>query len=213
MNENARRNWLVEKIDSLARSYCLECFCKWDRHEPNIIKIVLYNIFNGKSIYILVDTNEVEDLAKTFDDVHSYVTEWKDRPELLEISLSLPYSKPITAMTDHKNLSINKVVYNYPATIVLWSDGTKTVVKAQGDDVYDPEKGLAMAICKKHLGNYGNYYEEFKKWLPEEKSANHKDSIMKNYDRLGDSLAIANKRLKEAFLKSIKTLDLEKEIK
>lgn len=34
--------------------------------------------------------------------------------------------------------------------------------------MYDPEKGLAMAISKKALGGRGNYYNEFKKWLPEE---------------------------------------------
>ena len=64
--------------------------------------------------------------------------------------------------------SIKKVVFNYPATIVLWSDGSKTVVKCQDGDIYDPEKGLAMAISKKALGNKGNYCNEFKKWLPEE---------------------------------------------
>ena len=58
---------------------------------------------------------------------------------------------------------IRKVIFNYPATVVLWSDGTKTVVKAGDYDIYDPEKGLAMAIAKKALGNRGNYYEEFKK--------------------------------------------------
>lgn len=66
------------------------------------------------------------------------------------------------------DLGIKNVIFNYPATIVLWNDGTKTVVKAQGDDVYDPEKGLTMAIVKKLLGNQGNYYNELKKWLPEE---------------------------------------------
>ena len=64
--------------------------------------------------------------------------------------------------------SIKKVIFNYPATIVLWSDGSKTVVKCQDGDIYDPEKGLAMAISKKALGNKGNYCNEFKKWLPEE---------------------------------------------
>lgn len=64
--------------------------------------------------------------------------------------------------------SIKKVIFNYPATIVLWSDGSKTVVKCQDGDVYDPEKGLAMAISKKALGNKGNYCNEFKKWLPED---------------------------------------------
>ena len=64
--------------------------------------------------------------------------------------------------------SIKKVIFNYPATIVFWSDGSKTVVKCQDGDIYDPEKGLAMAISKKALGNKGNYCNEFKKWLPED---------------------------------------------
>lgn len=62
---------------------------------------------------------------------------------------------------------IKKVIFNDPATIVFWVDGTKTVVKAH-DEKYDPEKGLAMAIAKKHLGNQGNYYNTFTKWLPNE---------------------------------------------
>lgn len=63
---------------------------------------------------------------------------------------------------------LKKVIYNDPATIVFWSDGTKTVVKAQSGDIFDPEKGLAMAIAKKACGNKGNYYNGFKKWLPKE---------------------------------------------
>ena len=63
--------------------------------------------------------------------------------------------------------SIKKVIFNDPATIVLWSDGTKTVVKCDERDEFDPEKGLAMAICKKHFGG-GFYNDIFKKWIPEE---------------------------------------------
>jgi hypothetical protein len=66
-------------------------------------------------------------------------------------------------------MTIKKVYFNDPVTVVLWEDGTKTIVKSGEDDIYDPEKGLAMAIAKKALGNKGNYYEVFKKWLPEEK--------------------------------------------
>ena len=66
------------------------------------------------------------------------------------------------------DLGIKNVIFNYPATIVLWNDGTKTVVKVQDGDVFDPEKGLTMAIVKKLLGNQGNYYNELKKWLPKE---------------------------------------------
>ena len=47
---------------------------------------------------------------------------------------------------------IKNVIYNDPATIVFWTDGSKTVVKCGERDTYDPEKGLAMCIVKKIYG-------------------------------------------------------------
>ena len=67
----------------------------------------------------------------------------------------------------HFPLTINKVIFNKPATIVIWGDGTKSVVKCCKDDYFDQEKGLAMAICKKILGD--QFKNTFKEWLPEEK--------------------------------------------
>lgn len=68
--------------------------------------------------------------------------------------------------TSHKHLTIENVIFNPPATIVFWSDKTKTIVKADYDyESYDPEKGIAMAIAKKLMGdNKGKYYELFKYW-------------------------------------------------
>ena len=63
------------------------------------------------------------------------------------------------------SLSIKDVIFNPPATIVFWMDGTKTVVKDQGEVFYDPEKGMAMAVAKKAFGNQGNYYNQFAKYL------------------------------------------------
>ena len=63
---------------------------------------------------------------------------------------------------------IKRVIFNNPATIVLWEDGTKTVVKKQKTDrkkKFDKEKGLALAIAKKALGNQGRYFEDIKKWV------------------------------------------------
>lgn len=60
---------------------------------------------------------------------------------------------------------ISKVIFNNPATIVFWTDGTKTVVKCQKGDKYDKELGLAMAIVKKTYGNTGKYNEIFKKFI------------------------------------------------
>ena len=80
---------------------------------------------------------------------------------------------PRASMIDSSKLpEIKDVIFNEPATIILWADGTKTVVKCQEGEGYDPEKGMAMAISKKALGNKGNYCEVFKKWLPEEEEVN-----------------------------------------
>lgn len=65
-------------------------------------------------------------------------------------------------------ISIRKVIFNHPATVVYWSDGTKTVVKCSANDKFDPEKGLTMAIAKRFANNSGSYYKEIRKWVGEE---------------------------------------------
>lgn len=100
-----------------------------------------------------------------FDAMTAYATyQDTDRISIKEMwSKMYPYSS--TGLPKIKN-----VIFNDPATIVFWSDNTKTVVKAQNDDIFDPEKGLVMAISKKALGNKGNYCNVLKKWLPEEET-------------------------------------------
>ena len=74
------------------------------------------------------------------------------------------------AYSNHANCKIfvtpqiKNVIFNPPATIVFWTDGTKTVVKCQNHEEFDHEKGLAMAFFKKMHGNKGHYFEEIKKW-------------------------------------------------
>ena len=50
-------------------------------------------------------------------------------------------------------------LFNDPATIVFWTDGTKTVVKCRKGDKWDAEKGLAMACAKKLMGNRDGYHK------------------------------------------------------
>lgn len=47
--------------------------------------------------------------------------------------------------------AINKVIYNKPATIVLWADGTKTTAKCAEGETFDPEKGLVICALKKFV--------------------------------------------------------------
>ena len=72
-----------------------------------------------------------------------------------------------SSVTKEKTLSmtIKKVIFNPPATIIVWDDNTKTVVKAQEDEPYDPEKGMAMCIAKHIYGDCGSYYNVFSEWL------------------------------------------------
>ena len=57
---------------------------------------------------------------------------------------------------------IKKVIFNDPATIVLWDDGTKTVVKCSDGDTYSEWSGLAFCICKKLMGD--EFHKVFKHW-------------------------------------------------
>ena len=62
---------------------------------------------------------------------------------------------------------IAKIIYNPPATIIVWKDGTKTVVKCSDEDLdagrISPEYGIVYAIVKKILGNKGNYNNVLKR--------------------------------------------------
>ena len=58
-----------------------------------------------------------------------------------------------------------KVIFNPPATIIIWNDGSKSVVKAQNGEPYDREKGFVMAYLKKLLGNDNTFNKEIHKWV------------------------------------------------
>ena len=56
---------------------------------------------------------------------------------------------------------IEKVIFHDPATIVIWKDKTKTVVKCH-DEAFDQEKGLAMCIAKKMFGD--KFHQTVREW-------------------------------------------------
>lgn len=116
-------------------------------------------IGNMKTGYSYVTPKEAEEIRMKND---------REMIEDLQDTLTkmFSYSERSIIMLRNKNVEITKVIFNNPATIVFWNDGSKTVVKCSEDECFDEEKGLAMAISKKALGNQGNYYNTFEKWLP-----------------------------------------------
>lgn len=55
---------------------------------------------------------------------------------------------------------IDKVIFNPPATIVFWKDGTKTVVKCKEGEEFSEWAGIALCLAKKMYGP--NFHKIFK---------------------------------------------------
>lgn len=53
-----------------------------------------------------------------------------------------------------------KVIFNDPATIVIWADGTKTVVKCQKPDKYNKTTGLALCFMKRALDDSSRTFND-----------------------------------------------------
>ena len=51
---------------------------------------------------------------------------------------------------------IDEIILNGPATVVKWTDGTKTVSKCRGGDEYDPLFGVLACTVRKLTGNRGH---------------------------------------------------------
>lgn len=127
-----------------------ECLRKWNQHVESRNKLMNGFMFNtplSNSIQ-----KEVELMNNYMADVMNAATAHRESMELFRRK---------------SNPQIKKVHFNKPVTCVIWTDGTKTLVRAQDGEKYDPEKGMALAIAKKFLGNKGNYYNVFDKWLSE----------------------------------------------
>lgn len=62
---------------------------------------------------------------------------------------------------------IEKVIFNDPATIILWKDGTKTVVKVKPGEKFDKWTGFAMAYMKKLKGD--DFHAFFRRWCEDKK--------------------------------------------
>ena len=60
---------------------------------------------------------------------------------------------------------IKRIIYRNPATIVFWSDDTKTVAKCSKYDKYDAEKGLSICVIKKLCGST-KVTNLFNHWIP-----------------------------------------------
>lgn len=99
------------------------------------------NVYRGK-----ITRENICTLDNANGTIHCEFCLYHDRPLLPSMILdeSLHKSNPCSVP------GIERVIFNDPATIVFWTDGTKTVVKAH-DEEFSEEHGLAMAMARKLL--------------------------------------------------------------
>lgn len=72
----------------------------------------------------------------------------------------------IPMCNSRRTYKIKDVIFNPPATIVFWDDGTKTVVKAHKDDIYSQTWGLMFCFAKKLLGSGHQVRKMLDKYSP-----------------------------------------------
>lgn len=76
-----------------------------------------------------------------------------------QIARNLPNHAAMKILTGY-NFKPKKVIVNHPATIVIWNDDTKTVVKCNDEyDNYNLTTGILLCFMKKLFGNNNNYHK------------------------------------------------------
>lgn len=68
---------------------------------------------------------------------------------------------------DFYNIKIKRIVFNPPATVIIWGDNTKTVVKCAEDDEFNPEIGVAMCYMKKIYGSRHAFSKKVESYIEE----------------------------------------------
>lgn len=58
----------------------------------------------------------------------------------------------LEAEEQYDYLAYERIIFNDPATIVIWADGTRTVVKACKEDKFDKGVGLKTALLQRVFG-------------------------------------------------------------
>lgn len=87
-----------------------------------------------------------------------------------------------------------KIIYNPPATIVFWTDGTKTVVKCSAEDEYNEYYGFLCALGKKMFGTNSHLKklidEKAERHYPEDEYSKQIEQLEKSMDKIAKEFGL-----------------------
>ena len=155
---------IVSALDFL--SGC-NCMCSGDTDWDEEERLETYNSILDRSHHkeplgVYLDSDGVKRL---YDRIYRWGNDMRKRnmpisSEMKKILSSIYGStndmrKGYIYKSPEKNHSMvpNQIIFNPPATIVFWKDGTKTVVKCAEGEKFDPYTGFCYAFTEHFLGS------------------------------------------------------------
>ena len=123
------------------------------------------------------------------------MVDWVSKKRELEIKCMRERLKCIDAekalQKERDKYSIDKIIFNPPATVVIWKDGTKTIVKCGEDEVFDHEVGVAMCFMKKIFGSRSAFKRTLRGYKPKPKKEPKRGTSMspEEWSKYWDAMA------------------------
>ena len=131
-----------------------------------------------------LEEKEMIDYDKPLGKVTSWI--WDDSGSTIKVTLKSECSLMDWYRICGMNVPmIRDVIFNYPATIIIWGDGKKTVVKCSDNDEWDPEKGFMAAYLERFLGKT-ELHKLYKKWVKPQEELERMESVAAAYQFFKD---------------------------
>lgn len=122
----------------------------------------------NRHIYIMDDESAIKRiLGSLFPNESLFLDDWRndinqdydDEADVIDVTPIEPKSRPLRSRVRGLDFEdplndVQQVIYNDPATVVTFKDGTKVCVKACGKDTFNKEVGLMYAIIKRMYANH-----------------------------------------------------------
>lgn len=164
---------------------------------------------DGKPQQVQVNAKSLEKIPRRDAEEYNITMETRNAKSMKELIEVLKYAnkldgsvysldalKKLTGGTDYmKKIDVEKIIFNGPKTIVFWTDGTKTIVSINCNEVgFDPEDAFRAAYTKKMFGTNSKI-----KRIIKEKS-NYEDFLKDKEERIKKIRGIFDEAIRRAMM-------------